>query len=78
MQENEVVQTPTLFYVIPQLYEKWVNPSNKNDKHYRAIFRSNTGLRRISKIKFKRAFDAQNYAVRFDLRMYREDKCKTI
>lgn len=67
--QDEIVQTPTLFYVIPNIYEKWVHPANKNDKHYRAIFRSNTGLRRISKIKFKRAFDAKVYAVKFDLRL---------
>ena len=76
VQEEEVVQTPTLFYVIPGTYEKWVHPSNKNDKHYRVTFRSNTGVRRTSKIKFKRAFDAQVYATKFDLRLYREGKCK--
>lgn len=67
--EETVQEIQTFWYVIPQLYKKWVNPANKNDKHYRVIFRSNTGLRRISKIKFKRAFDAQVYAVRFDLRL---------
>jgi hypothetical protein len=69
MQETTVQEVQTKFYVIPGIYEKWVNPANKNDKHYRAIFRSNTGLRRVSKTKFKRAFDVQVYAAGFDLRL---------
>lgn len=67
---QEVVQAPKIFYAaIPGIYEKWRHPANKNDKHYRVIFRSNTGVRRISKIKFKRAFDAQVYAIKFNLRI---------
>lgn len=69
MQEATVQEVQELWYVIPGMYEKWVHPANKNDKHYRAIFRSNTHKRRVSKKKFKRAFDAQVYAARFDIRL---------
>lgn len=69
MQEATVQETKELWYVIPNLYEKWTHPSSKNDKHYRVIFRSNLHGRRLSKIKFKRAFDAQVYAARFDVKL---------
>jgi hypothetical protein len=71
MQEAVQSEVQTLWYVIPGMYEKWRHPSNKNDKHYRAIFRSNKHGRRVSRAKFKRAFDAQVYAARFDLRVCR-------
>lgn len=47
-------------------YEKWRHPANKNDKHYRIIFRNNKGQRRISKVKFKRASEALEYIDRFN------------
>lgn len=53
-----------MWVVVPMTYEKWVNPSNKNDKHYRAIFRSTTG-RRVGKTKFKTASDALDFYMRF-------------
>lgn len=68
MVEQEVVQSEVQWYVIPGVYEKWVHPSSK-EKHYRVIFRSNTRERRVGKIKFKRAFDAQVYAAKLDLRL---------
>jgi len=52
--------------IVPMTYEKWVNPSNKNDKHYRVIFRSPTG-RRYGKTKFKTATRALEFAREFNL-----------
>ena len=57
-----------MWVVVPMTYEKWVNPSNKNDKHYRAVFRSTTG-RRVGKRKFKRASEALAVAKFFHLRL---------
>lgn len=54
--------------IIPDVYEKWVHPGSK-DKHYRAIFRNGEGGRRLSKIKFKRATDALDYARRYVLHL---------
>jgi len=54
--------------VIPLIYEKWKHPANKNDKHYRAIFRSSTS-RRVGKTKFKTAGMALAFAERFNQRL---------
>jgi hypothetical protein len=53
--------------VIEGTYEKWVHPGAKNLKHYRAIFRSNQGERRLTKTKFKTATKALEFAARFNL-----------
>jgi hypothetical protein len=60
--QEEVVQPKELWVVIPGMYEKWVNPANKNDKHYRVIYRSNTGKRRVGNEKFKTADAALAFA----------------
>ena len=57
--------TKIFWFVVPMTYEKWVNPSNKNDKHYRVIYRSNTGERRVGDEKFKRASEALAFANQF-------------
>ncbi len=69
MEETVQSEVREFWYVIPGIYEKWRHPSNKNDKHYRVIFRSNIHRRRVSKAKFKRAFDAKIYAAKFDIRL---------
>jgi len=68
--EHTTTEEPTkLFWVIvPGVYEKWVNPSNKNDKHYRAIFRSPSGMRH-SKTKFKTATAALGFAEKFNVHL---------
>lgn len=62
--EEKTVQSEAqeIWVVIPGMYEKWVNPSNRNDKHYRAILRSNKGGRRVSDIQFPTATAALEYA----------------
>ena len=55
-----------MWVVVPMIYEKWVNPSSKNDKHYRAVFRSPVG-RRYSKTKFKTASSALAFAEKFNV-----------
>jgi hypothetical protein len=57
-----------MWVAVPMAYEKWVNPANKNDKHYRALFRNITG-RRYSKTKFKTATEAMQFSVRFYLHL---------
>lgn len=58
MNNEEVVQTQEIWAVLPGTYEKWVNPSNRNDKHYRVIYRSNIGKRRVGDEQFKTASKA--------------------
>lgn len=61
--EPETVQEPEeMWVVIPGIYEKWVNPSNRNDKHYRVIYRSNTGGRQVGEEQFKTATAALEFA----------------
>lgn len=57
-----------MWVVVPMTYEKWVNPSSRNDKHYRAIFRSPTG-RRYSKTKFKTATKALEFVANFNIHL---------
>lgn len=66
---EEVVQTPTeIWVIVPGAYEKWVHPANKNDKHYRVIYRSNTGKRRVGDEQFKRASEALAFADEYNRR----------
>ena len=58
---SEVQEIPIIWAAVPLTYEKWVHPANKNDKHYRMIFRNNKGDRRISNRKFKTATLALAY-----------------
>ncbi len=62
--QEQVVQTEPVetWVVVPGIYEKWVNPANKNDKHYRVIYRSTKGGRRIGDEQFKRASEALSFA----------------
>jgi hypothetical protein len=62
---QEALQPPSMeeiWVIVPGAYEKWVNPSNKNDKHYRAIYRSNKGGRRVGDEQFKRASEVLLFA----------------
>ena len=63
MQEETVQEeTQEMWVVVPGVYEKWVNPVNKNDKHYRVILRSNTGKRLVGSTPFKTATEALAFA----------------
>lgn len=57
-----------MWVIVPMTYEKWVNPSNKNDKHYRVIFRSPTG-RRVGKTKFNTASEALEFPRKFHIHL---------
>jgi hypothetical protein len=62
---EEIVQqqeAQEIWVIVPGVYEKWVNPANKNDKHYRAIYRSNKGGRRVGDEQFKRAREVVAFA----------------
>ena len=64
MEERPIVQEETdeLWVVLPGVYEKWVHPANKNDKHYRVILRSNKGRRRVGDTPFNTATEALAFA----------------
>jgi hypothetical protein len=57
-----------MYVLVPMTYEKWVNPANKNDKHYRVVFRS-PSARRVGKTKFKRASDIEKFSLRWHRRV---------
>jgi hypothetical protein len=60
--ENVQPAPEEVWVVVPGVYEKWVNPANKNDKHYRVIYRSNKGGRRAGDEQFRRASEALDFA----------------
>jgi len=64
MLEQETVQNESdeIWVIVPDTYEKWVNPSNKNDKHYRVVYRSNKSKRRVGDEKFRTATEALAFA----------------
>jgi hypothetical protein len=62
-----------MYVLVPMTYEKWVNPANKNDKHYRVVFRSTSG-RRVGKTKHKRASDVEKFSVRWHKRLCKREE----
>ena len=69
MEENVQQEPAEMWVIVPGAYEKWVNPSNKNDKHYRVIYRSNRGGRRVGDEQFKRASEALAFADDYNRRV---------
>jgi hypothetical protein len=65
LEESVQTEAPELWVAIPGTYEKWVHPGSK-EKHYRAIFRSTKMRRKTTKIKFKTATAALEFADRFN------------
>jgi hypothetical protein len=66
--EPEVVEPAEMWVIVPGMYEKWVHPSNKNDKHYRVIYRSNKGGRKVGDEKFRTATEALEFADTYNRR----------